>query len=149
MIYIEYHELKNKYYVAQKEYDKILSEKEELFSKTQPKATEYDKEKVSGGSPSNSFEDYLIIKEKKQLDERLEESRSILEDRVRLLKLKEDELRLSNNPYDRIYYYKYVLKLSPYKMKRNVGYEVSQIYRILRIINKNLNMTQKDTLNTI
>lgn len=145
MIYIEYHEYKNKYLAAQKEYDKVLSEKEVLFAKTQPKATDYDKERVSGGCPSNSFDNYLIIKEKKQLDERLEEARSILEDRVRLFKLKEDELRLSNNPYDKIYYYKYVIKLSPYKMKRNVGYEVSQIYRILTKIRKNLNMTQKDT----
>lgn len=145
MIYVEYHEYKNKYYAAQKDYDKVLSEKEVLFAKTQPKATEYDKEKVSGGSPSNSFDTYLVTKEKKQLDERLEETRSILEGREKLFKLKEEELRLSENPYDKIYYYKYVKNLSPYKMKRYVGYEVSQIYRILGKIQKRLNMTQKDT----
>lgn len=149
MIYIEYHEFKNKYYVAQKEYDKILSEKEALFAKTQPKATEYDKEKVSGGCPSNSFDDYLIIKEKKQLDERLEEARSILIDRTRLLNLKLEELKSSDNPYDKIYYHRFVKNLSPYKFKRLVGYEERQIYRILEKIEKKLNMTQKDIKNIV
>lgn len=145
MLYEEYEINKNKYYEAQKKYDDILSEKELLFAITQPKATSYDKEVVSGGSPSNAFDEYLIKKDKKQIDERLEEARSILEDRSKLLKLKEEELRLSNNPYDKIYYYKYVVNISPYKMKRYVGYEVSQIYRILRNIRKKLNMTQNDT----
>ena len=144
MIYIEYHEYKNKYYAAQKEYDKLLSEKEVLFARTQPKATKYDKEKVSGGSPSNSFDNYLMTKEQKQLDERLEETRSILEGREKLYKQKEEELKLSENPYDKIYYNKYVKNLTPYKMW-DVGYEPSQIYRILRKIEKILNMTQKDT----
>lgn len=144
MIYIEYHEYKNKYYAAQKEYDKLLSEKEILFARTQPQATEYDKEKVSGGCPGNSFDNYLVTKEKKQLDERIEETRSILEGREKLYKQKEEELKLSENPYDKIYYNKYVKNLNPYKMW-DVDYEVSQIYRILRKIEKTLNMTQKDT----
>lgn len=144
MLYEEYEINKNKYYEAQKKYDEILTEKEELFVRTQPKATSYDKEVVSGGKPSNAFDEYLIKKEKKQIDERLEEARSILEDRGKLLKLKEEELRLSNNPYDKIYYYKYVVCISPYKMKRYVGYEVRQIYRILGKIEKKLNLAQKD-----
>ena len=140
MLYIEYHEYRDKYIVAQRKYDEVLSEKEHLFARTQPKATQYDKEVVSGGSPSNSFDEYLIAKEKKQIDERLEEAKSILEDREKLLKLKKEELRLSSNPYDKIYYYKFVENQSPYKMKWQVGYEVAQIYRILEKIEKKLNM---------
>ena len=69
MLYIEYHEYRDKYIIAQRKYDEVLSEKEHLFARTQPKATQYDKEVVSGGSPSNSFDEYLIAKEKKQIDE--------------------------------------------------------------------------------
>ena len=61
MIYIEYVELQEKYYAAQKEYDKVLSEKEELFIRTQPSSIPTDKETVSGGKPSNAFDNYLIL----------------------------------------------------------------------------------------
>ena len=86
MLYQEYWEYKTKYYDAQTKYDEVLSEKEQLFAKTQPKATNYDKEVVSGGTPNNTFDDYVIEKEKKKIDERLKEARSILEDRERLFK---------------------------------------------------------------
>lgn len=143
MIYAEYHEYKNKYYAAQKEYDKILSEKEELFVKTQPKATEYDKEKVSGGNTSNSFDDYLIIKEKKQLDERLEEARSILEDREKLLKLKEEELRSSKDWLDIIYTYYFVEKLTIRKIAKKIPFSTTAIFEKIKIIRKNVNSEQK------
>lgn len=138
MIYEEYHEYKNKYYVAQKEYDKVLSEKEELFVKTQPKATDYDKERVSGGCPSNSFDNYLIIKEKKQLDLRLEEARSILEDRLRLLKLKEEELKHSKDWLDIIYTYYFIEKLSIRKIGKRIPFSSTEIFRKIKIIRKNL-----------
>ena len=145
MIYVEYHEYKNKYYAAQKEYDKILSEKEELFVKTQPKATEYDKEKVNGGCPSNSFDNYLITKEKKQLDERLEEARSILEDREKLFKLKEEELRYSKDWLDIIYTYYFLEKLSIRKIEKKIPFSSTEIFRKITIIRKNINLEQKVT----
>lgn len=145
MIYIEYHEYKNKYYIAQKEYDNILSEKEELFVKTQPKATDYDKEKVSGGSPSNTFDNYLIIKEKKQLDERLKEARSILEDRIKLLKLKEEELKQSKEWLDIIYTCYFIDKLSIRKISKKIPFSTTEIFRKIKIIRKNINLEQKGT----
>ena len=50
MLYIEYEEYKNKYYEVQKKYNDILNEKEELFAKTQPKATQINGEKTAGGA---------------------------------------------------------------------------------------------------
>lgn len=140
MIYISYVEYKNKYYEAQKNYDNILSEKEKLFSITQPKATTYDKEIVSGGAPTNTFDEYLIKKDKKRLDERLDEARSILEDRERLLKLKEEELRNSKDWYDIVYTYKYLDNLKPDQIKYKMPYCRSSIYEILRKINKNIGL---------
>ena len=140
MLYIEYHEYKIKYYKAQEKYDEVLSEKEHLFAKTQPKATQYDKEVVSGGSPSNSFDEYVIAKEKKQIDERLEEAKSILEDRERLLKLKEEELRQSKDWHDKVYVYKYLDNLSANEIKYKMHYCRSNIYEILKKIRKNIGL---------
>jgi hypothetical protein len=140
MLYIEYNEYRDKYIAAQRKYDDVLSEKEHLFARTQPKATQYDKEVVSGGSPSNSFDEYLILKDKKQLDERLEEARSILEDRERLLKLKEIELRKSKDWHDKVYVYKYIDNLSVNEIKYKMHYCRSNIYEILKKIRKNIGL---------
>jgi hypothetical protein len=139
MLYVEYQEYKTKYYKAQKEYDKVLSEKETLFNRTQPKGTTYDKEKVSGGMViGNVFDTYLISKETKRIEERLEEARSILKDREKLLKLKEEELRESKDWHDIIYTYYYLEKLSIRKIERRIPYSKTQIYRILETIRENI-----------
>lgn len=138
MLYKEYWEYKTKYYDAQKNYDKVLSEKEHLFAKTQPKATDYSKEVVSGGSPSNTFDEYVIQKEKKQIDERLEEAKSILKDREKLLRLKEEELYASADWHDKIFIYKYIKNMSVDEIKYRMPYCRSQIYEILKIIRNNI-----------
>lgn len=138
MIYEIYEEYKNKYIETQKEYDKILNEKEKLFMITQPSSVKFDKEVVSGGVVDNTFEKYLILKEEKKIDQRLEEIKSILEDRERLLKLKENELRASTSVQDKIYRYRYIDKLKVYKIAKLVGYSEPQVYRILKIIENNL-----------
>ena len=138
MIYVIYEEYKNKYYETQKEYDIILNEKEKLFMITQPSAVKFDKDVVSGGITDNTFERYLILKEEKKIDQRLEEIKSILNDRERLLKLKEQELRASTSVQDKIYKYRYLDKLKVFKIAKLVGYSEPQIYRILKIIRNNL-----------
>lgn len=138
MIYEQYNEYKNKYYEAQQKYNEILNEKETIFAITQPKSTTYDKERVTGGSPSNSFDDYLVLKEEQQIDQRLEVIKSILEDRAKLLKLKEEELRHSTNIQDRIYTYRYLDKMKIHKICRLAGYSEAQVYRILKTIKNNL-----------
>ena len=140
MIYIQYDEYKNKYYNAQKEFDSVLREKEELFSKTQPQATRYDKELVSGGKVNNKFDDYIILKDKNKIDERLLEAKSILEDREKLLKLKEQELKESKDWIDIIYVYYYIDKLSIRKIEKRIPYSTAEICRKLKIIKKNINM---------
>lgn len=138
MLYITYEQFKVKYYETQKQYNEILNEKETLFLKTQPKATKFDKERVSGGVSTNTFDEYLIEKERKQIDERLDEVKKILEDRGHLLELKREELKASNNIQDKIYYYRYIDKLNIEKVGRMVGYSRPQVYRILRTIKNNI-----------
>ena len=138
MIYEIYEEYKNKYYDTQNEYEKVLTEKEKLFMMTQPSSVKFDKEVVSGGITDNTFEKYLILKEEKKIDQRLEEIKSILDDREKLLKLKEQELRASTSVQDKIYKYRYLDKLKVFKIAKLVGYSEPQIYRILKNIRNNL-----------
>ena len=148
-IYISYEEYKIKYLNAQKEYNKVLEEKESLFAKTQPSAIAFDKEKVSGGRINNTFDGYLIEKEKKQIDQRLEEIKSIVEDRKNLLSIKEKELRWSTNVTDKIYIYRFINKEKIYKIARLVGYSEPQVYRILKIIRKRIKMIENDSFSII
>lgn len=138
MLYIEYQDYKKKYIEAQKKYDEILSQKEKLFSMTQPKATTFDKERISGGISTNTFEEYLIAKEEKKIDEQLEEIKSILDDRERLLVIKEKELRISKDWHDKIYTYYFIDKLSTYKIEKRVPYSQKQIWNIVEKIKKNI-----------
>lgn len=138
MLYIEHNNYKNKYLEAQKKYDEILSKKEKLFSMTQPKATIFDKEKVSGGTPKNTFEEYLIAKEENKIDEQLTEIKSILEDRGKLLSIKESELRLSKDWHDKIYTYYFIDRLSSYKIEKRIPYSQKQICNIINKIKKNI-----------
>lgn len=138
MLYIEYEEYKNRYYEVQRKYNDILNEKEELFSKTQPKAINITGDKIFGGKHSNLFDDYLIQKEKKNIDQRLEEVKSILDDRERLVKLKEQELRASKHSHDKIYRCRYLDRLTIEKTARVSNYSRSQVFNILKEIRKNL-----------
>lgn len=137
-VYTVYEDFKNKYLETQKKYDEILKEKEELFLRTQPKAIVYDKDKVDTGYFYNSFDEYLIAKEKARIDERLNEVKTILDDRERLLYLKEQELRSSKNHIDQIYRMRYIDFYNIRKIAKISCYSESQVYRILGSIKKTL-----------
>lgn len=138
MLYEEYEIYKNKYYEVQKKYNDILNEKEELFAKTQPKATQIKGDKTTGGKHENLFDEYLIQKERKNIDKRLEEVKSILDDRERLLKLKEQELRASKHSHDKIYRCRYIDRLTIEKTARLSNYSRSQVFNILKDIRKKI-----------
>ena len=138
MLYEEYEEYKSRYYEAQRIYNDILNEKEELFAKTQPKATQITGEKTGGGKHENLFDEYLIQKERKNIDKRLEEAKSILDDRERLLKLKELEVRASKHSHDKIYRCRYIDRLTIEKTARLSNYSRSQVFNILKEIRKHL-----------
>ena len=134
MIYLEYERFKVKYLEIQNKYNEILTEKENLFTKTQPNAIRYDKESVQGGQPVNGFDEYLIEKESKRIDERLREARQLLDDREKLLRLKEDELRKSRDIINKIYVLKYIDGMHPKKIADSLNYSRSQVYRMLNSI---------------
>lgn len=139
MLYVEYLDYKKKYLDAQVIYDRILSEKEILFTMTQPKAVQFDKERVSGGTANNSFDNYLVIKDSRHLDDKLEEIRSILKDREELLRAKEQELKNSKDWLDIIFVYYYIEKLSIRKISKKIPFGTTEIFRKLKKIEKNIN----------
>lgn len=138
LVYMVYEEFKNKYLDTQKQFDEILQEKEFLFAKTQPQSPNWDKIGENGNQINNKFDDYLVAKESKRVDERLSEIKSILDDRERLLRLKEQELRNSKNHVDKIYKMKYIDKFNMNKIVREAHYSRSQVYRILDDIKKTI-----------
>jgi hypothetical protein len=132
MIYKTYENYKEKYYEAQNEYNAILNEKEELFIMTQPKSADYSKERVNGGTKNNVFDEYLVQKELKNIDQRLEEAKSILYDRKRLFEQKEEELKHSSDINDRIYKYKYLDKLKIERIAILIPCGEATVYRALK-----------------
>ena len=138
MLYVEYNQLRNKYILVQIQYDAILSEQEALFLRTQPQAVNFEKERVKGGNSISAFDEYLIAKEKKRIDERLTEIKNILDDRRELLELKEKELRASKDWDDIIFTLYYLDNLSLTKIANRIPYSRVQIWRKLNIIKGNL-----------
>ena len=134
MLFLEYEEYKSSYLETQRIFDSILREKEELYQRTQPQGTDYTKDKINTSNTGNAFESYIIAKDKRQIDQRLDEVRGILDDRERLLKLKLAELRASEVIEDRVYRMRF---LDRWKIKRialMTNYSEPQIYRILKFI---------------
>lgn len=136
-IYLEYEICKRKLYAAQNKFDQILKRKEELFDMTQPSSPEMG-DKVSGGERGNRFDAYLISKEEENLDALLKEARDILEDRKTLLASKKEELKYSNNLFDKIYYYRYIENFRIKRISKMTNYSESQIYRKLDTIKRNI-----------
>ena len=136
MIYEEYEGIWNKIRKLEKELFKLINQRDELFDKTQPKSPKLDKEKVDSKNTSNIMEQYVIQKE--YLNTRIEQLNITLDDWYQALKRKREELRLSKNLYDMIYYYRYIERLSVFKVSKLVSYSEKQTRRHLKNIDKTL-----------
>lgn len=128
MIYREYEVCKSKYRELQRNFDAVLTEKERLFVKTQPKAIVYDKDKVQSGHDVNVLEDYVTSCE--DIDKQLNELRRLLDDRWMLLKVKEEELRRSQDKKDKVYVLLYLDCISIRKVAETLNYSKTQVQRI-------------------
>ena len=139
MLFLEYEDFKNKCLETQKMYDAILAEKEELFQRTQPQAVNAEKEKVVGGGGNNAFDIYIMEKDRKQIDERLAEVKSLLDDRKQLMALKYQELRASKDVKDKVYRLRFIEHKRVYLIAKYVNYSEAHVYRIIDFIQKRIN----------
>ena len=138
-VYMDYERFRKEYIETQNKFDEILKEKELLFSKTQPKSPKWDK--VGSSGQQNPFEEYLILKEKRQIERRLAEAKTLLEDRKKLLMLKQQELMNSKNNVDKIYRMRYIEHINITRIAMSVNYSESQVYRILNNIRQNITLS--------
>lgn len=138
-VYMDYERFRKEYIETQNKFDEILKEKELLFSKTQPKSPKWDK--VGSSGQQNPFEEYLILKEKRQIEKRLAEAKTLLEDRKKLLMLKQQELMNSKNNVDKIYRMRYIEHINITRIAMSVNYSESQVYRILNNIRQNITLS--------
>lgn len=129
MIYEEYEAIWSKIRKIEKELFELINKRDDLFLKTQPKSIKLDKELVDGKITKDIMEEYVI--EKEYLNERIIQLNITLDDRYQVLKRKRDELRQSKHPYDRIYVYFCIERLSIKKISYLMCYSESQIYRKL------------------
>ena len=143
MIYEEYESIWCKIRKQEKKLFKLIEKRDELFEKTQPKTTRTDKILVDSKTITNIQEQYVIQQE--YLTEKINQLNITLDDLYQVLKRKREELKLSKNIYDRIYYYREIEKLSMYKIASLVGYSKEQTYRYYRKIK----MTQNDKENNV
>lgn len=134
MIYIQYERIKQKYRLAQDNYEELIREKEVLFSLTQPKSQQTDKERVVGGQSDNAFDRYLIKQEKTNIEERLEAAKTILDVRKEMLEQKRAELEESEDVMDRLYYLKYIKRLRNKEIYDEIEYSKAQTTRYLQVI---------------
>ena len=139
MIYEEYESIWSTIRKKEKELNDTINKRDELFQKTKPKSSKFDKEKIDSKKFKNMMEEYVI--EKEYLDEKIVQLNITLDDRYQVLKRKRDELKQSKNIYDRIYYLRYIERLSVYRISILIGYSKEQTYRYL----KKITTLQNDT----
>ena len=136
MIYPEYESCKAKVSELQNQFDRLLTEKERIFTKALPNAIRYDKEHVQTSGGSNPLEEYVISLDEKQIDEKLNQIRILLDDRNRLLEMKEKELFKSQDLHDKVYRMRFIEGCGIKKIARILNYSKAHVYRILDEIKK-------------
>lgn len=138
MIYLEYEAYKQRFRESQRIFNDLLLEKERLFTQALPGAIRYDKDKVQTSIESTALESYVIALDEKEIDSKLEELRQMLSDRELSMRLKEMELRRSNDLYDKIYVSKFLDGYSVNYTSKRINYSRRQTYRLYNDIIKSL-----------
>lgn len=136
MIYEEYEAIWSIIREKEKELFILIPKRDELFEKTQPKSNSYDKELVDGKKQINIQEQYVIQIE--YYDIRINQLNKTLDDWYLALGRKKKELQASKNLYDRIYYYRYIERISVKKIARLINYSERQTRRHLDNIEKSI-----------
>ena len=143
MIYEEYEAIWSKIRKKEKELFNLMEKRDDLFAMTQPKSSSLDKEIVDGKNPVNTIEEYVIQDEQQELSIRIDQLNRLLDDWYQALKRKREELKLSKNIYDKIYYYFRIERLNVYKISYLTNYSQSQVYRKLEKIGINVKDEKK------
>jgi DNA-directed RNA polymerase specialized sigma subunit len=138
MLFIEYERCKDIYIELQAKYEAVMLEKERPFTRVMPNAINYDKEDIQTSISSNMLDEYILALERNKVDERLESIKSMLDDRQRLLSMKEQALRKSPDKYDRLYVFRYLDGMGVKQITRRMYLSKTQVYRLLDDIRRKI-----------
>lgn len=139
-LFIEHYKLNEEYKEAKKEFEKALAKKSQLLYSVVPKSANFENELVKGSS-SNKFLNYTIKME--EIDKEINVRRNLRDVLEYRLKLKEIELKKSDELADKIYILKYIEHLKVKYISIKVNYSKAQTYRILdEILTKIKNETK-------
>lgn len=141
-LFVEHYRLNEEYKEAKKEFDKALEKKSQLLYSVVPKSANFENELVKGSS-SNKFLNYTIKME--EIDKEINVRRNLRDVLAYRLKLKEIELKKSDNILDKVYYLKIVERMKVKYISIKINYSKEQTYRFLKKIAEDLKMTQNDT----
>lgn len=143
-MYLEYHELLKKYKDAERRYNESLEERSKLILAVMPKATQAKEVMTSGGNTSSDWKLIDYASEIDEVDKLINQSRNTRDMLNYELKKLERQLKDSPDVKDRIYYYKWIRRMSPYKFYKQLGYTVRQIYRYIEEMKENLYRKSED-----
>lgn len=139
-LFVEHYRLNEEYKEAKKEFEKALAKKSQLLYSVVPKSANFENELVKGSS-SNKFLNYTIKME--EIDKEINVRRNLRDVLEYRLKLKEIELKKSDELADKIYILKYIEHLKVKYISIKVNYSKAQTYRILdEILTKIKNETK-------
>ena len=141
-LFVEHYRLNEEYKETKKEFDKALEKKSQLLYSVVPKSANFENELVKGSS-SNKFLNYTIKME--EIDKEINVRRNLRDVLAYRLKLKEIELKKSDNILDKVYYLKFVERMKVKYISIKINYSKEQTYRFLKKIAEDLKMTQNDT----
>ena len=137
-MYLEYHNLLKKFKEAENNYYEALDKKAKLLYSVTPHGTEVKAivNHINNTSPDSNFIYYTSeIEEVDRLINSTRNTRDMLEYE---LKKKENMLKESSDVKDKIYYYKWIKKMSPYKFYRLINYSIRQTYNFIGEIKESI-----------
>lgn len=137
-MYLEYHELLKKYKEAERRYNESLEERSKIILAVLPKASQFKEVVTFGGSTSPDAKLIDYTSEIDEVDKLVNQSRNTRDMLNYELKKMANEMHISNDILDRVYYYKWIKRMSPYKFCRIINYSKTQTYDYIAEIKRNL-----------
>ncbi len=145
-LFIEHYRLNEEYKKVKKEFDKSLEKKSQLLYSIVPGSANFENELVKNNS-NDKFINYTIKME--EIDKEINVRRNLKDVLAYRLKLKEIELKKSDNILDKVYYLRIVERIKVRQICIKINYSKTQTYRILEEVRKKCKMGQNGNLNMV
>lgn len=137
-MYLEYHELLKQYKEANREFNNALDKNSALLKSVSLKAAQYQEVLINHTHVSSDDKLINYLSEIDEIRRLIDEGRNATRELDQELRKIEIKLKDSDDVKDRIYYYKWIRRMSPYKFYRIIGYSIRQTYNLMNEMKKEL-----------